>query len=741
MHKLFIIIICFILPIFPVYAQYNEIKGRVHELDEQGNSIPLPFVNVYWSGTTVGTVTDEDGDFIIQRQPVDSNMLVFSYIGYLSDTILIGNESEEIDVILNSSRELEEVTVRKRLGGSYISKLSTIKTEVITEEGLQKLPCCNLSESFENNAAIDAGFSDAITGARHIKLLGLAGIYSQMLFENIPYLRGLESAFGLNYVPGPWMESIQISKGTASVMNGYESTTGQINVEYKKPDESDPLFINLFANSTGRIEGNIVSAIRPGEKWSTMVLAHASTMQNKLDNNKDGFLDIPLNKQINVMNRWNYHLDGKIHTQVGFSVMHESRDGGQMDYIINRSANLQNYYGLGIDTRRYRAYGKIGFLFPAKPYKGLGFTTSATLFDQEAFFGLSDYSGRQFSYYVNFIYQSIFKTTDHKINAGMSMNYDYFQERYNEKVFNRKEIVPGLFTQYTYTIPDKLTTITGLRADYHNLYGLLVTPRMHIRFDPGHHITIRGSAGKGYRSASVIAENIGLLASSRTLVFLEDFKIEEAWNYGINLTRDIHLSNQREITLSVDFYRTDFVNQVIIDMDQDISEIYFYNLNGRSYSNSLQTEISAEPVERFDVTLAFRFNDVKTTYDGDLLEAPLTSRYKGLLTFAYATRFDKWKFDITGQLNGSARLRDTRMNPEEFRKPEYSPVYPVIHAQISKRFRYFELYAGGENLTGFVQKDPIIAADDPYGDYFDASMIWGPLLGRRFYAGIRLTIE
>lgn len=741
MNKLSLIIIILILLSFTSYSQQDNIIGKVFELDEKGEKVPLPFVNIYWSGSTIGTVTDENGGFTIYPHLTKSNMLVFSYIGYLNDTLLIGEEKNDLEIVLNSSRELEEVTVNKRFGGSYISKLNTIKTEVITEEGLQKLPCCNLSESFENNAAIDAGFSDAITGARHIKLLGLAGIYSQMLFENIPFLRGLESAFGLNYVPGPWMESIQISKGTASVMNGYESTTGQINIEYKKPDNSDPLFLNLFANSTGRFEGNAASAVKLGKNWSTMVLAHASTMQNRIDRNKDGFMDIPLAQQINVLNRWNYHSDEKIHAQIGLSLMQESRNGGQMDYNFNKSNNVQDYYGLDIGTRRYRAYGKIGFMYPEKPYKGFGFTTSATLFDQHAFFGLSDYSGRQFSYYANLIYQTIYKTTDHKINAGMSLNYDHFQEIYNEEVFDRTEIVPGTFAQYTYALPDKLTGIIGLRADYHNLYGLFITPRIHIRYDPVHHLTIRGSAGKGFRSASVLSENMGFLATSRTLVFLEDFDIEEAWNYGINVTRDFHLSNQKEVTLSVDFYRTDFINQVIIDVDQDISEIYFYNLNGRSFSNSLQAEISAEPVERFDITLAFRFNDVKATYHGDLLEAPLTSRYKGLMTFAYATKFDKWKFDITGQLNGSVRLPDTRMNPEEYRKPENSPVYPVIHAQASKRFKYFELYIGGENLTDFIQKDPIIASNDPFGDYFDASMVWGPLLGRRFYVGIRLTIE
>ena len=741
MNKPFITIISFVFLTIHAYAQQNMINGSVSELDEQGNKLPLPFVNVYWSGSTIGTVTDENGKFSIQQRQVNNNILVFSYVGYSNDTVLVDDWKKEIDVILNFSRMLEEVSVKKRLGSSYISKLNTIKTEVITEEGLQILPCCNLSESFENNAAVDAGFSDAITGARHIKLLGLAGIYSQMLFENIPFLKGLESAFGLNYVPGPWMESIQISKGTASVMNGYESTTGQINIEFKKPDKSEHLFLNLFVNSVGRSEANITSALHLSDNWSTMFLAHASTMQTRIDRSKDGFMDVPLTGQVNVLNRWNYHSESKIHAQFGFSILDESRRGGQVNYKFTESNSSQSYYGLKIDTRRFNIYGKLGFLYPEKPYKGIGFTTSATVFDQNAFFGLTDYSGRQFSYYANMIYQTIFRTTNHKINTGMSLNYDYFQEVYQEKIFNRIEIAPGIFGQYTYTLPEKLTGIAGLRADYHNLYGLLITPRIHLRYDHGHHTTIRGSAGKGFRSANALAENMGLLATSRTLIFLEDFDIEKAWNWGFNITRDFHLSDQREVTFSVDFYRTDFVNQVIVDVDQGISGIYFYNLNGKSYSNSFQTEISAELIERFNISMAFRLNDVKANYHGDLLVAPLTSRYKGLLTLSYATRFDKWKFDFTGQLNGSARLPDTRMNPEEYKRPENSPVYAIIHAQVSKRFKYFEVYIGGENLTDFIQDDPIIAADDPFGDYFDASMVWGPLLGRRFYAGMRITIE
>jgi len=724
-----------------ISVQGQDVQGNVSELNEDQERVPLPFVNVYWSGTQHGTVSDENGDFTITRHGSADLELVFSFVGYANDTLLVKAGQSEVEIILTSGEALDEVTIAKRFGGSYISKLKPIKTEFITEAGLQKLPCCNLSESFENSATIDVGYSDAVTGAKHIKMLGLAGVYSQMLFENIPHLRGLESAFGLNYVPGPWMESIQISKGAAAVINGYESTTGQINIEYKKPEKSDPLFVNLFANSIGRFEGNVTTAIPVNEKWSTMLLAHGSTMQNKIDRNKDGFLDIPLNRQVNFNNRWKYNPEGNVRLQFGISVMDELREGGQMDFDYDRDQGGSEYYGINIATRKYQGFGKIGFLFPGKPYKSIGFQTQATWYSQESLYALNLYDGQQMSYYANLIYQSIISNTNHIINFGASYQYDDFQERLNTEAYNRIESIPGLFGQYTYTYPEKFNGIAGLRLDHNSVYGLLITPRLHLRYNFDQHIALRASAGRGYRSANVLAENTGILASSRVLHFAEEFDIEKAWNYGLNITRAFPIAGGREINASVDFYRTDFQNQVVVDMDSDPGAVYFYNLNGKSYANSFQAELSLEPIERFDITLAYRFNDVRSTINGHLIEVPLTTKYKGLLTLSYATPFRKWAFDFTGQLNGQSRLPDTRMNPPEYQLNEYSPQYFILHAQVSKRFKWFEIYAGGENLTDFRQEDPILAPDDPFGPNFDASMVWGPLLGRRFYAGIRYTLK
>jgi outer membrane receptor protein involved in Fe transport len=442
-----------------------------------------------------------------------------------------------------------------------------------------------------------------------------------------------------------------------------------------------------------------------------------------------------------VLNRWKFNPEGNFRIQLGVSVMDELREGGQLDYDHDRDAGSTTAYGINVKTRKYRGFGKIGVLFPARPYQSIGFQTSATHFSQDGVFGPDGYQGEQNSFYANLIFQNIIGNTNHLISLGGSFQYDDYREYLNGDSYGRIESVPGIFGQYTYTYPEKFNGIAGLRIDYNSIYGLLITPRIHLRYMLDEHTSLRASAGKGYRSASILSENMGLLASSRVFYLIEETGIEKAWNYGANLKRDWHLGKEKELTASVEFYRTGFRNQIVIDRDRDVAGIYIYNLDGRSFSNNFQAEIMVEPIKRFDVTFACRFSDVRSTINGELREVPLTSRYKGLLTLSYATPFRKWAFDFTGQLNGQSRLPDTRMNPPRYQLGDYSPRYVILHAQISKRFKWFEVYAGGENLTDFRQEDPILAPDDPFGSNFDASLVWGPLLGRRFYAGIRYTLK
>jgi outer membrane receptor for ferrienterochelin and colicins len=732
---------------------HDHLKGVVRarvENNGRQDIQTLPYASLYWSGSTLGGTTDENGVFDLHKpDSKDTLFLVVSYTGFTADTVVIPPGKSHIEILLTENVQLEEVTVRRRMGGSYISTIQPAKTEVITISGLQSLACCNLSESFENSATVDVGFSDAVSGAKRIQMLGLAGVYSQLMFENLPGIRGLSSAYGLTYIPGTWMESIQISKGTASVLNGYESTTGQINIEYKKPQRSETLFLNLFSNSEGRFEANMNSSFKLGEEWSSMLLGHVSTQQFKIDHNHNTFLDVPTGTQVNLMNRWNYEVEGKRHIQLGVHVLNDNRHGGQILFKREADRGTTNAYGTEISTTRLQSFIKAGFYLPNTVQSSIGVMGVITWYDQDSYYGLNNYTGNQKSIYSNLVYQSVLGTTDHRLNTGISYQRDEFNEQFsrlpvsageiNDTLMLRTESVPGIFGEYTYDSPGRFTLILGLRADHHNIYDWFITPRMHFRYQAGEGGTLRGSAGKGFRSANIFSENSSIMASSRQLVFAEEFRAEEAWNYGLNYTQIIPLTGERHVTFSADFYRTDFINQVIADMDQSVNRVVFYNLDGRSYSNSFQADVTIQPFEGFEIYTAYKRDDVKTTINGILMESPLISRHKALLTLSYATRFEKWKFDMTNQLNGPKRIPDTSESPEQYRMPAYSPSYYILHAQVTRKFRKMDLYFGGENLTNFRQKNPVIAWDDPFGDFFDSSMIWGPFLGRMFYAGIRYT--
>lgn len=726
-------------------AQGNKLRGVVQEsVNHDGHThlSPLVGANVVWLGTTLGTATDAEGRFVLDKPARLPHQLVVSYIGYESDTITITAADTEVALVLETARQLDEVVVAGRKPGAHYSGLEPVLTQVITQSELQRAACCNLSEAFETNASIDVSYSDAVSGAQQIQLLGLAGIYSQILTENMPTLRGLGQPFGLSYTPGPWMESIQVSKGAASVINGYESITGQINVELKKPQNAEKLFYNFYGNDFGRLESTLNAAVKLGPLWSTMVMAHGEFLNNTIDHNHDTFLDHPLVKKFNVINRYQYDRPGILESQFGVRLMLEDRQGGQLSFFNEHEGwGSLNAYGFGVNTRRYEAFAKTGFFFRNMPDASLGTQFDFSHHSHDSNYGRTPYDGTQNTFYANILFDnSIAGNPDHRFTTGVSFLFDDYSEALADSLFERREAVPGLFGQYTLTRGEHFTLIAGLRGDFHNIHGAFLTPRFHVRYRAGEFTTFRASAGSGFRVPNLIAENTGLLVSNRSIRVLEDIEPERAWNYGASVTRNLTLLGN-DASVTAEFYRTDFQNQLIVDVDSDLSEARFYNLGGRSFANNFQFEMSFQPLPRFDVTAAYRYTDVKTTINGVLDAKPFVNRYKGLLSGSYATRNNRWQFDLTAQFNGPSRIPSTDMLPEAFRMPERSPAYTIIHSQVTYRLRAFDLYLGGENLTNFRQMNPIIASAEPFGDYFDGSMIWGPIMGRRFYLGLRYAID
>ena len=735
MKKLYTIVFSVLISL-TTYA--GNIKGKVLE-KKDNKSIPLVGVNVYWAETTIGTITDDKGSFIIEQANDKHQMLVFSYVGYQNDTIPV-EDSSPVTVFLTQGEALGEITVKQRRANMSISKLSPLYVQNVDGKELERCACCNLSESFETNASVDVAYADAVSGVKQIQLLGLSGRYSQIAIANIPVLRGAESAFGMEYIPGTWMEGLQISKGAAAVKNGYESMTGQINIQLKEPSGTEKLHFYTYGNQDGKIETTFGYTYDLNEKWSSSLMVQGSGNFREMDMNKDGFLDKPLAKMGTFIHQWNYKGDNYT-SKFGFSYIKEKREGGQKGYDHSQAQSSQSLYGIGIDVQRFNAFAKNGFILNREA-TSIGTIVSYNYFNRNSFYGFNTFDVTQHNLYANIIYQSYIGDTRHTYNTGASLVYDN-----NDAIFNGSknnvgysETTPGVFFEYNYIPHEKFTFMAGFRYDHSSLHNGFFTPRIHSKYNISKHITVRASAGKGYRTADAISENSNFLASSKIFVFDEKIMQEEAWNYGLSLVNEIPIG-KRKINLNMEFYRTDFENQLVVDLDQNSNAVHFYNLDGKSYSNIFQVESSYELFNRFDLTAAYRYNNVKSTFNGDLMDAPFVNKYKGLLSASYRTNLDKWQFDLTAQFNGQQRLPLTGNNSLANSRSNASEKYVVWMAQITKNYRNWSFYAGGENIGNFKQKNAIIAPESPFDSEFDASRIWGPLYGGMVYIGVKYNLN
>lgn len=725
--SIFVIFICH--TIVPAQTVYGMVGNKaLHE--------PLIGATVMELGTQNGVITNELGLFKID---VSSNnaLLVASYSGFISDTVKVTLDDMLHIGLEENTSELSEVIIQA--SSTFIDDREALHTEVITEAELSKAACCNLSESFETNASVDVSFSDAVTGAKTIRMLGLDGRYVLINRENIPNVRGLAGRYGLSYLPGTWIQSIDLGKGAGTVVNGFESMTGQINVEIKKPENSERFYLNGYANSFGRLEFNANHARKISEKWHMGLLVHSNYFSNELDQNNDGFMDLPKGRQINLMNRYRYKSE-KMMSQIGITYMHDQRAGGQLGFDFNDDLTGSSFYGFKNNTTRAEVFGKTGLLFPHKPYKGWGFIYSASLLDINGGFGRNVYTGREQTLYGNVIYQNIIRNSFHQYKTGISLMVDSFDESYADSVFSRKESIPGIYYEYTYKPGDQFSLMVGSRIDFHNLYGNLYTPRLHLRYQLSEETTLRGAIGKGYRTPNVLVENSAALVSSRRLRIVEDPRQEESWNIGGSLITAIPI-NDRKVNLVFDYFHTHFVNQLIYDMDRSSEELVVYNLKGKSNALSIQAEASYQVSDYLSLKSAYKYYDVKSTINGVFQDVPYNSKHRFFLNGSYATKFDKWKIDGTINWYGVKRLPDTSDKPQELQRQKTSPAFILLNAQISRGFRNGSIYLGSENLLDFVQMDPIIDADNPFGEEFDASIVWAPITGRMVYAGVRLKIK
>ena len=700
--------------------------------------------------------------------------------------VLTANAQVDTTGIYGEKKDsLDAAVFVSRQQGNYLSKGKELRTEVISAAGLCKMACCNLAESFENSASVTVGYSDAVTGARQIRLLGLSGVYTQMLDETRPVMRGLASPFGLSYVPGQWLESIQIAKGSSSVINGVECMTGQINMEHRKPTDEKPLFINAAVMSDTKMDFNIASSLQMGYKWSTVLLGHVSGNIVSHDMDKDGFMDDPKMLQFNLSNRWLYQADNGVQVRFGVRAIQDSRLGGQMleadgrehfynheDYIWNPALlkeGQQNPWGSDIRNRSINGYLKVGVPLNEDNSQNIALVADYNYQDMDSYFGATKYLAGQHSAFANLLYQNVISEA-HRFTVGLNGTFDRYDEDFRRLILLQDDSYNGVtdlanagfFGEYTYKYGDAVSVIAGIRGDWFNHVSdgtskFKLSPRLTLKYMPIDEIVLRANGGRGLRYSTPLVDNIGVFSTGKRFDGAYDEHIlEDAWTFGGNLTYYLPFGASSNTYLSVDYFRTQFTQQMVVDYERYVNQISFYALNGRrSFTDNIQVDFSVDPIERFNITATFRYTNAKIDLEGrGLVEKPMTSRFKGVLNLQYATNLNKWIFDFTASLNGSCRVYDFMENlnvdgsmtktPKEgvarMYKNGRTPVYPMLYAQVTRRFKGWDVYIGAENLTNFRQKDAIIGADNPRQALFDASCIWGPLMGIKAHVGFRFTL-
>lgn len=737
--KSYILLVTLLLgvPLFAqeVHGKHTEISGKIFQVNEEGDTLSIPNAKIYWRKDNHRAIADLDGNFEIHVATLPDTLII-SAVGFDKQAYSIEAVPDRaILVNMKEGKMLDGVEVLAFNVGKTIDLMDPVNVERIGEGELRRAACCNLSESFETNASVDVNITDAVTGAKKIQMLGLDGIYTQLQYENIPLVRGLSTSYGLSFTPGTWIESIQITKGTGTVVNGYESMAGLINIELKKPTSKEALYINAYGNKFGRAEINVHGAQRINDRWSTISFLHAANVFVENDVNKDGFRDVNLGPTFAGMHRWNFEGE-HMESRFGIKGTYSNKLGGQLGATM---APDDTKYGAEFETKHLEAFGKAGFFFK-KPTASLGLIGQLKYHDMTNAIGPHLYEGTQQKFYFNSIFSDVFGTTIHSYKTGFSFIYDDYNQTYNDSTFLKTEIVPGAFFEYTFNHLDKFIAVAGVRGDLHNLYGPLYAPRMHMKWNLNPKSALRISAGKGIRVPNPYADYVGKMASSRTWIVDPNIVPEECFSTGITFAQKF-LTNDNVSTFSIDYFYTDFQNQLILDMDVAPNQLYLYNSTARSYSHSFQAELNIKPWKVLELRSAFKYYDVRAEFNGKLQVKPFVPKYRVLLSAGYASRNKKWSMDVTGNWVSKKRLPSTSTNPIEYQRPNESEDYWILHSQLTYNFRKFSVYLGGENLLNVIQNDAIIAADDPFGNFFDATQIWAPINGFNVYGGIHFTIN
>lgn len=750
MHRFCILLALSILSLSRLSAQYfyGEVK------DQQ--QVVLPDAVVVWTGTSIGATTSETGEFVLPL-PSDTTHLPLRLAviyGDAQDTFLIDDLHVYWSLEMTASVGLKEVVIKDAVSGAYISVLQPVKTEIINRAELRKAACCDLAGCFETQSTVQPTTTNILTNAKELRILGLSGVYNQVLLDGLPTVIGLTYTYGTGSIPGSMLENIWVVKGANSVAQGFEGMVGQITVYPREGGIAEPVTADVLLNSFGEQHYNAATAVKKN-KWSNYLALHYSHPGGKWDRDNDQLLDLPLLTRYGIYNKWRYRKENEKgwSSFVAARWVKEERIGGQTFFHPDADAGTSSAYGQILRYQQPELLTKTGYRFD--PNHKITLLASVSAQQQDSWFGLTSYRAQQQYAYANLQYEWYWGPKKlHELKAGSSYRRLHLNEdiafapadtlgRTYDGNYRTNDAIPGFFAENTLHLDgDRWVLITGLRADHHQRYGWLAVPRALLRFTPSADMDWRLSAGRGWRNVYLFPENTALLAGNRDIQFTEALDPERSWNVGINMIRRRTI-RQIQCTATADVYRTWFQNQFFPDYDTSPTLALISNFRETSVSNGIQVELSAQWTKRVELKTAWNYLDVFRRYDGQKKVLPFNPRHRvlGVLTLRSANL--RWQLDLNMHWYGEQRLPDTRLNPEPLRRPDYAPAYTIASSQLKYTFpkEQVELFIGCENIMDFRQLRPVPGWEQPFARGFDPAFAWGPVRGREWYVGCHYQLQ
>lgn len=731
-------------------AQQAVLRGTV--TDKSGS--PVPSASILLPQLRIGVKTDSLGNYRIGGLTAGKVHLSVTMIGYLPyHAELDVNDSTAHTVVLEAqAATLDEVVVSGTL--KEVSKLdSPVPVEVYSSAFFKANPTPSIFDALQNINGVRPQLNCNICNTGDIHINGLEGPYTMILIDGMPIVSGLSSVYGLSGIPQSLIDRVEIVKGPASTLYGSEAVGGLVNIITKKPEHAPAISGDVFGTSWGELNSDLAARFRFGKKATSLLGVNHFTYQHPLDNNKDGFTDVTLQRRVSIFNKWSFARKYDRLFSVAGRYIYEDRWGGEMNW--NRTfRGGSDVYGESVYTKRWELFGL--YQLPGK--ENLVFTFSTNGHDQNSVYGDVSYIANQFVGFGQLTWSK--RLANHDLLSGAAYRYTRYDDNTPATASQSLTRLPGIFVQDEVALNDQHKLLLGLRYDYNSIHGSILTPRVNYKWNSKNKKNIlRLSFGNGYRVANVFTEDHAALTGSRDVVFREDLKPETSWNGNLNFVKKI-TAGTTFIGLDATAFYTYFSNKIIADYDTDPNTISYDNLAGHAISQGISLNMDVAFRNGLKMLVGGTAMNVYSEENHIKIRQLFTERFTGVWNIGYTNRRSGLTVDYTGNVYGPMRLplagdRDPRR--------EFSSWWSIQNIQLTKIFTGgFEVYGGMKNLLNWTPNrgnpfiiaranDPfdkrvqfdntgktVPTAENPYALTFDPAYVYGPNQGIRGFLGVRV---